>query len=94
MSEFIYNNPFKPSHRDQCESELWRKPVGVILYVHIKPYCNAVLVKLFHVEDPHIYTYQLTDPHLKTYDRDSHRTEDFNFMDPQSDMHYRLRTPI
>ena len=38
---------------------------------------KAVVLKLFHVKDPQIDTYQPADPHLKRYARDPHIKEDF-----------------
>ena len=38
---------------------------------------RAVVLKLFHVEDPQMDTYQPADPQLKRYARNPHITEDF-----------------
>ena len=38
---------------------------------------RAVVLKLFHVEDPQIDTFQSADPQLKRYARDPHIREDF-----------------
>ena len=40
-------------------------------------YVRAMVLKLFHVEDPQIDTYQPTDPQLKRYARDPHIRGDF-----------------
>ena len=38
---------------------------------------TAVVLKLFHVEDPQIDTYQPVDPQLERYDGDAHIREDY-----------------
>ena len=63
-----------------------------------------MVLKLFHVEDPQIDTYELTDPHLKGYARQSHIREIFTALaeifnhfhvgDTQFDMYYRVQTPF
>ena len=40
-------------------------------------YCKSVLLKLFHVKDPQIDTYQPADPHLKRYASGTPIREDF-----------------
>ena len=40
-------------------------------------YIRPVVLKLFHVEDPQIDTYQPADPQLKSYDGDAHKREDY-----------------
>ena len=56
---------------------LWR------LHCICRPY-RSVVLKLFHVEDPQIDTYQPTDPQLKRYARDPHIRDDFYNSDFQT----------
>ena len=67
------------------ESWLVRDPLmgPDLLFVQHRILSTAVVLKLFHVEDPHIDTYQLADPQLKTYDWDAHIRDDYYSSDFQ-----------
>ena len=45
---------------------------GQLLWTPGQVQYKAVVLKLFHVEDPQIDTYQPADPQLKRYDGDAH----------------------
>ena len=49
----------------------------IVFGFHLMLSYKAVVLKLFHVGDPQIDTFQSADPQLKRYARDTHIKEDF-----------------
>ena len=64
-------------HKCQYSMELWTKCYPTITYSSVLSLAAGVL-KLFHVKDPQIDTYQPADPHLKRYATGTPIREDFS----------------